>query len=272
MGWPAAGQSARGGWVDEPHTAKGYQSDFDLLIIVNEDRLTDRVQYWVKAKERLIRELAITKTLRTPVNFIVHSLHEVNDGLAHGRFFFMGVRRDGMRSTRPMTANSRSKPKTSDQALAMANEYFEEWYPSGSDYFNGYKDAVHRGSLKKLLSTYTKRQNDFIIACCRSAPSTRRTSTISAFSAHSPSGWIADDIRLADGDAQRARDVREAEGRLREGALFEALPHLCRGAGVARRLRRGARAGRPGGLSRAHSNARAERSSLVQSCSVLAKG
>ena len=37
------GSYARGDWVDEPHTAKGYQSDFDLLIIVNDKRLTDRV-------------------------------------------------------------------------------------------------------------------------------------------------------------------------------------------------------------------------------------
>ena len=58
------GSYARGGWVDEPHTAKGYQSDFDLLIIVNDKRLTDRVEYWVKAEERLNRELSITKTLR----------------------------------------------------------------------------------------------------------------------------------------------------------------------------------------------------------------
>ena len=58
------GSYARGGWVDEPHTAKGYQSDFDLLIIVNDERLTDRVEYWVKAEERLNRELAITKTLQ----------------------------------------------------------------------------------------------------------------------------------------------------------------------------------------------------------------
>src|SRR3546814_4659662 len=60
------GSYARGGWVDEPHTAKGYQSDFDLLIIVNDDRLTDRVEYWSKLDERLIRELSLTKTLRTP--------------------------------------------------------------------------------------------------------------------------------------------------------------------------------------------------------------
>ena len=51
------GSYARGGWVDEPHIAKGYQSDFDLLIIVNDKRLTDRVEYWAKAEERLNLEL-----------------------------------------------------------------------------------------------------------------------------------------------------------------------------------------------------------------------
>ena len=90
------GSYARGGWVDEPHTAKGYQSDFDLLIIVNDKRLTDRVDYWLALEDRLNRELAITRTLRTPVNFIVHTLQEVNDGLAHGRYFFMDVAQDGI--------------------------------------------------------------------------------------------------------------------------------------------------------------------------------
>jgi predicted nucleotidyltransferase len=90
------GSYARGGWVDEPHTAKGYKSDYDLLIIVNQKDLTDRVQYWAKADERLMRELAITQTLRTPVNFIVHTLQEVNDGLAHGRYFFMDVASEGI--------------------------------------------------------------------------------------------------------------------------------------------------------------------------------
>ncbi|BBB11902.1 nucleotidyltransferase [Sphingopyxis sp. FD7] len=85
------GSYARGGWVDEPHTAKGYRSDFDLLIIVNDKRLTEKVDFWEKLEDRLIRELAIDKTLKTPVNFIVHTLQEVNDGLAHGRYFFMDV-------------------------------------------------------------------------------------------------------------------------------------------------------------------------------------
>ena len=134
------GSYARGGWVDEPHTAKGYQSDFDLLIIVNDQRLTDRVEYWVKAEERLNRELAITKTLKTPVNFIVHTLHEVNDGLAHGRFFFMDVARDGIAIYQSDGSElAEPKPKTPAQALAMAKEYFEEWYPAAHSFFRSFR-------------------------------------------------------------------------------------------------------------------------------------
>jgi len=143
------GSYARGGWVDEPHTAKGYQSDFDLLIIVNDKRLTDRVEYWAKAEERLNRELAITKTLKTPVNFIVHTLHEVNDGLAHGRFFFMDVARDGIAIYQSEDSElAEPKPKTPDQALAMAKEYYEEWLPSGSRKLELALEAKSRGYNK----------------------------------------------------------------------------------------------------------------------------
>jgi len=134
------GSYARGGWVDEPHTAKGYQSDYDLLIIVNHEKLTDRVEFWATAEERLNRELAITGTLRTPVNFIVHTLQEVNDGLAHGRYFFMDVARDGIALYQSDgTELPEPKPKTPKQALAMAREYFEEWYPSGGEFYDNYR-------------------------------------------------------------------------------------------------------------------------------------
>ena len=144
------GSYARGGWVDEPHTAKGYQSDFDLLIIVNDKRLTDRVEYWAKADERLNRELAITKTLKTPVNFIVHTLHEVNDGLAHGRFFFMDVAQDGIAIYQSDDSElAEPKPKTPNQALAMAREYFEEWFPSAMRRYDFVKFGLEKGHRKE---------------------------------------------------------------------------------------------------------------------------
>ncbi|WP_192649391.1 HEPN domain-containing protein [Sphingopyxis sp. OAS728] len=137
------GSYARGGWVDEPHTAKGYRSDFDLLIIVSDKRLTDKVDYWLKVEDRLNRELAIDKTLHTPVNFIVHTMQEVNDGLAHGRYFFMDIAKDGIALYESDAKELHTpKPKTPQQALAMAQEYFEEWYPSAVVYLNTSRDLV----------------------------------------------------------------------------------------------------------------------------------
>jgi predicted nucleotidyltransferase/HEPN domain-containing protein len=144
------GSYARGGWVDEPHTAKGYQSDFDLLIIVNHEKLADRAAFWSTPEDRLNRELAVTKTLRTPVNFIVHTLHEVNDGLAHGRYFFMDVARDGIALYESDgTELHEPKPKTPQQALAMAQEYFAEWFPAAAGRLDTAKYVLGQGRLKE---------------------------------------------------------------------------------------------------------------------------
>ena len=125
------GSHARGDWVDAPLSANQYKSDYDILIIVSQKELTDRAAYWAKAEERLIRAYTIEKTLRTPVNFIVHSLHEVNDGLAHGRVFFMEVAKDGIAL---YEADDRElatpKPKTPQQALEATREYFDEYMPT----------------------------------------------------------------------------------------------------------------------------------------------
>lgn len=164
------GSYARGGWVDEPHTAKGYQSDFDLLVIVNHPKLTDRVEFWSSAEDRLNRELAITKTLRTPVNFIVHTLQEVNDGLAHGRYFFMDIARDGIALYQSDdTELHQPKPKTPKQALGMAREYFEEWFPSAMRAHINFGDDLERGWLKEaafMLHQSTERLYHCVLLVC----------------------------------------------------------------------------------------------------------
>ena len=164
------GSYARGGWIDEPHTAKGYQSDFDLLVIVNHEKLTDRIEYWATAEDRLNRELAITKTLRTPVNFIVHTLAEVNAGLSEGRYFFMDIARDGIALYQSdATDLPEPQPKTPAQALAMAREYFEEWLPSANKRFDGAQFHLGRGNLKDAafdLHQATERYYHCVLLVC----------------------------------------------------------------------------------------------------------
>ena len=144
------GSYARGGWVDEPHTAKGYRSDYDLLVIVNHDKLTDHVAFWSAAEDRFNRELTIEGTLKTPVSFIVHSMAEVTDGLAEGRYFFADIARDGIALYQAdPTDLPEPRPKTPAQALAMAREYMDEWLPSGEQFLETASFAITRGWSKK---------------------------------------------------------------------------------------------------------------------------
>jgi len=164
------GSYARGGWVDEPHTAKGYKSDFDLLVIVNDKRLTDYVTYWAKAEERFHREYGITKSIKTPVNFIVHTLQEVNDGLAHGRYFFMDVAKDGIALYQSDDSVLHSpKPKTPKDALKMAREYFDEWLPSAQSFHRGFRHAVDDKDYKKaafdLHQTVERLYHTVLLVC-----------------------------------------------------------------------------------------------------------
>lgn len=55
------GSYARGDWVDDP--IGGYHSDYDILIVVSHDKLTDFVDYWSSAEDRLMRELTIARTI-----------------------------------------------------------------------------------------------------------------------------------------------------------------------------------------------------------------
>ncbi|MEJ6010651.1 nucleotidyltransferase and HEPN domain-containing protein [Novosphingobium aquae] len=164
------GSYARGGWIDEPHTAKGYKSDFDLLIIVSDKRLTDRVKYWAKLDDRLMREYGITGTLSTPVNFIVHTLQEVNDGLAHGRYFFIDVAKEGVALYQSDDTELHTpKPKTPKQALAMAKEYFEEWFPSAARFQSASNHLISEGGLKEAafnLHQATERLYHCVLLVC----------------------------------------------------------------------------------------------------------
>jgi len=84
------GSYARDDWVDEPDN--GYQSDFDLLVIVNHADLTDVADYWYVAEDRIQRD----PTIDRQVNIIVHSLDEVNGALRRGEYFWTDIARDGI--------------------------------------------------------------------------------------------------------------------------------------------------------------------------------
>ena len=116
------GSYARDDWVDEPEN--GYQSDFDLLVVVNHDDLTDIAHYWYVAEDRILRDAEIGR----PVNIIVHSLDEVNQSLKRGEYFWVDIARDGIILYElPCHPLATPMPLTTADAYQMAAAYFEEW-------------------------------------------------------------------------------------------------------------------------------------------------
>ncbi|GAO56854.1 HEPN domain-containing protein [Novosphingobium sp. MD-1] len=141
------GSYARGDWVEDP--VGRYFSDYDLLVVVNHDDLTDVAEFWEKTEGRLLVELSEGKVLRTPVSLIYHSLDDVNDKLRLGRYFFMDILREGIvLFEEPGHPFAEPKPLSPAQALEETREYFEEWFESADDFLESASDAIAKGKAK----------------------------------------------------------------------------------------------------------------------------
>ncbi len=142
------GSYARDDWVDEP--ANGYQSDFDLLVVVNHEDLTDIAHYWYVAEDRILRDAEIAR----PVNIIVHSLDEVNQSLKRGEYFWVDIARDGIilyeLPCHPLTT---PMPLTAADASEMANGYFREWLTKVDDAIEIAEFCIQRDKRKDAAFT-----------------------------------------------------------------------------------------------------------------------
>jgi predicted nucleotidyltransferase len=218
------GSYARGDWVDAPLDANRYKSDYDILVIVNQKELADRADYWEETEQRLVVAYTVEKAIETLMNFIVHSLQEVNDQLAHGRIFFGEIVKDGAllyeSDDRPLAT---LKPKSPLQAYETAKDYFEDHFGDAMRNFEIAQFARQKEFLKMPLLPCIKLRNSYTRACCLRLPSTPpqpqyrfparlcRTARASAFRC------------LAARDTDRARDIPEAQGSLSQGPLLKAL-------------------------------------------------
>ena len=126
------GSYARGDWVSDP--VGGYQSDYDILIVVNYDRLTE-FEFWSPAEDRLMRDVTINNALTAPVSFIVHTLGDMNEQLERGRPFFVDIVEQGIALYDAQGFNfaaPRMLPPA--EALAEAQKHFDRWFESASDF------------------------------------------------------------------------------------------------------------------------------------------
>ncbi|OYW38965.1 MAG: nucleotidyltransferase [Brevundimonas sp. 12-68-7] len=137
------GSYARGDWVHDP--VGRYFSDFDLLIVVDHEDLTDG-EFWHDAENKLMPGETL---IRTPVSLIVHSLDDVNEQLDRGRYFWADIVREGIVLFDTPGAKLRKPADLKAQvALAEAEEFFADWMASSREFQAGAAFYVERDNNK----------------------------------------------------------------------------------------------------------------------------
>ena len=141
------GSYARGDWAEDQKG--GYFSDYDILVVVSDHRLTDTMEYWAKADDHLMRAVTIDKTISAPVNFIVHDLADVNEQLRHGRPFFVDIARDGI-ALYELEGHPLDQPRNlpSEKQREEAQRYFDEWFKSAGGFLRNAGYAVKDSDTK----------------------------------------------------------------------------------------------------------------------------
>jgi len=135
------GSYARNDWVDE--CDNGYQSDFDLLIVVSHRDLTEIADYWYVAEDKILRDQAISR----PVNIIVHSIDEVNQALKRGEYFWVDIVRDGIAIYElPQHELGTPMPASPAGALEMANGYFTNQLTSANNWLTTAAWSLEQGT------------------------------------------------------------------------------------------------------------------------------
>jgi predicted nucleotidyltransferase/HEPN domain-containing protein len=153
------GSYARGDWVEDP--VGRYYSDYDLLVVVDREELTDVPEFWARTEEKLLEELASGKNLRTPVSLIYHSFDDVNEKLRLGRYFFIDILRDGiLLFEEPGHPFVEPKPLSAAEALKETQDYFDEWFESACTFLKtsiSLREEGHPKEAAFLLHQATER-------------------------------------------------------------------------------------------------------------------
>ncbi len=139
------GSYARGNWVEE-YADDGihfqYQSDFDLLIIVETPSASEQG----RIQREIAKAIKPLPTVNTPISLIVHDIDFVNRRLTRAQYFFSDIKKEGVllydSGKFKLNIPRELSPK---ERYRFAKEDFEYWFTSAKDFFDTFKFNFEKG-------------------------------------------------------------------------------------------------------------------------------
>ncbi|GGX57466.1 HEPN domain-containing protein [Saccharospirillum salsuginis] len=142
------GSYARGDWKEakdvEPQGWSGHPSDYDLLIVVADQKQAEDVMLWRKVTDSLNNA-----ELSAPARAIVHDINEMNMALVEHRYFFVDLYEEG----RVLFDSGRFQLDEPDELgvearKSLAEEYFKEWMHRAQRFYRYYQVGVEEDDWK----------------------------------------------------------------------------------------------------------------------------
>jgi len=120
------GSYARGKQVVDP--VGRYFSDYDLLVVVDHEDLTEAARYWEKAEDRMV-DMLTQRGWPQPLNLIIHSIDDVNYQLRRGRYFWVDIAKEGIALfEEPGFPFEKPGELTEQEAREEAQRYYDSEY------------------------------------------------------------------------------------------------------------------------------------------------
>jgi len=142
------GSHARGNWIEDAYIGEDgiyykYRSDFDIYVLMHNHDDARRVNRRQSLRHKFRAEII------TPVQVISDNFHYFNSCLKEGRYFFTDIKEEGiLLYDSGKIKLSEPRKLTVEQRIKLAEEYFQEWFESASEFFINVKLSFDRGSYK----------------------------------------------------------------------------------------------------------------------------
>ena len=144
------GSFARGDWVNERYTENGtvfeYQSDYDILVVVDTEILAIRKE----SNKHWQNKLRHDTGLETPLNVIFHGIEYLNTEIGNGNYFFSDILNEGI-----LLYDSNKFKLAAPKSLNAADRkykaglYFDKWFDGAKEFLIDFNNASGRGSYNQ---------------------------------------------------------------------------------------------------------------------------
>ena len=141
------GSYARGDWVEDTYVEDGvtyeYKSDYDILVISDNETIAGRYRYWYEIAQKAARGV------QTRITIIAHDIVHINNQLSKGQYFFTDIKKEGiLLYDSGKFKLARKKKLDPKQRQAIAKQYFKEWFESANEFYKlsdtAFKDKMYK--------------------------------------------------------------------------------------------------------------------------------